>query len=110
MTPWPTDSTGESENLLDEAEELCRSELKKCLRVPEEQAPLKGLDAQADLTYNEHPVKFFLETSERVTRDKKTKMCRMQWSDHNEKISRGRLIRIPLLASPESRDEIPIRG
>ena len=55
--------------------------------MPEEQAPLKGLDAQADLTYNEHPVKFFLETSERVTRDKKIKMCRMQWSNHTEKVS-----------------------
>ena len=67
MTPRPTDSTGEFENLSDKAEELCRSELKKCLRVPEEQAPLKGLDVQKDLTYTEHPVKI-LETSERVTR------------------------------------------
>ena len=87
MTPRPTDSTGEFENLSDEIEELCISELKKCLRVPEEQAPLKELDAQADLTYNEHPMKIFLETSERVTRDKKTKMCRMQWSHHTEKVS-----------------------
>ena len=54
MTPQPTDSTGEFEDFSDEVEELCRSELKKCLRVPEEQAPLKGLDAQEDLTYNEH--------------------------------------------------------
>ena len=59
MTPRPTDSTGEFENLLDEAEELCRSELKKCLRVPEEHASLKGLDVQEGLTYNEHPVKIF---------------------------------------------------
>ncbi|WVZ58136.1 hypothetical protein U9M48_008439 [Paspalum notatum var. saurae] len=42
------------------------SQLKKCLRVPEEQAPLEGLDVQEDLTYTEHPVKI-LETSERVT-------------------------------------------
>ncbi|WVZ52190.1 hypothetical protein U9M48_003274 [Paspalum notatum var. saurae] len=33
------------------------SQLKKCLRVPEEQAPLKGRDVQEDLTYTEHPVK-----------------------------------------------------
>ena len=33
------------------------SQLKKCLRVPEEQAPLEGLDVQEDLTYIEHPVK-----------------------------------------------------
>jgi hypothetical protein len=33
------------------------SQLKKCLRVPEEQAPLEGLEVQEDLTYTEHPVK-----------------------------------------------------
>ena len=44
MTPRPTDSMGEFEDCLDEAEELFRSKLKKYLRVPEEQAPLKGLD------------------------------------------------------------------
>ena len=95
VTPRPTDSTGEFEDCSDEVEELCRSELKKCLRVPEEQAPLKGLD----LTYTEHPVKI-LETSERVTRNRKIKACRMQWSDHTEKMSCGRPILIPLLASP----------
>ena len=109
MTPRPTDSTGEFEDCSDEVEELCRSELKKCLRVPEEQAPLKELDVQEDLTYTEHPVKI-LETSERVTWNWKIKACRMQWSDHTEKMSRGRPILISLLASPESRDEIPVRG
>ena len=52
------------------------SQLKKCLRVPEEQAPLDGLDVQEDLTYIEHPV--------RVTRNKHIKMCRVQWSHHSE--------------------------
>ena len=52
-----------------------------------------------DLTYTEHPVKI-LETSERVTWDKKIKTSRMQWSDHTEKMSCGRPILIPLLASP----------
>jgi hypothetical protein len=51
--------------------------------VPEEQAPLEGLDVQEDLTYTEHPVKI-LEMSERVTRNKKIKMCRVQWSHHIE--------------------------
>ncbi|WVZ84957.1 hypothetical protein U9M48_031923 [Paspalum notatum var. saurae] len=50
------------------------SQLKKCLRVPEEQAPLEGPDVQEDLTYTEHPVKI-LETSERVTRNSRVKMC-----------------------------------
>jgi hypothetical protein len=59
------------------------SQLKKCLRVPEEQAPIEGLDVQEDLTYTEHLVKI-LETSERVTRNKKIKVCRVQWSHHTE--------------------------
>ncbi|WVZ93891.1 hypothetical protein U9M48_039843 [Paspalum notatum var. saurae] len=59
------------------------SQLKKCLRVPEEQAPLEGLDVQEDLTYTEHPVKI-LETSGRVTRNRRVKMCRVQWKHHTE--------------------------
>ena len=59
------------------------SQLKKCLREPEEQALLDGLDVQEDLTYTEHPVKI-LETSERVTRNKRIRMCRVQWSHHSE--------------------------
>ncbi|WVZ89924.1 hypothetical protein U9M48_036269, partial [Paspalum notatum var. saurae] len=59
------------------------SQLKKCLRVPEEQAPLEGLDVQEDLTYTEYPVKI-LETSERVTRNRRVKMCRVQWKHHME--------------------------
>ena len=59
------------------------SQLKKCLRVPEEQAPLDGLDVQEDLSYTEHLVKI-LETSERVTWNKRIKMCRVQWSHHSE--------------------------
>ncbi|WVZ90117.1 hypothetical protein U9M48_036447 [Paspalum notatum var. saurae] len=50
------------------------SQLKKCLRVPEEQAPPEGPDVREDLTYTEHPVKI-LETSERVTRNGRVKMC-----------------------------------
>ncbi|WVZ76164.1 hypothetical protein U9M48_024161, partial [Paspalum notatum var. saurae] len=53
------------------------SQLKKCLRVPEEQAPLEGLEVQEDLTYTEHLVKI-LDTSERNTTNKKIKMCRVQ--------------------------------
>jgi hypothetical protein len=31
------------------------SQLKKCLRVPEEQLPVEGLEVQEDLTYIEKP-------------------------------------------------------
>jgi hypothetical protein len=42
------------------------SQLKKCLRVPEEQISMEDLDAKEDLSYQEHPGRI-LETSERVT-------------------------------------------
>jgi hypothetical protein len=58
------------------------SQLKKCLRVPKEQLPMEDL-AKEDLSYQEYPVKI-LETSERVTRNKKIKMCKLQWSHHTE--------------------------
>jgi hypothetical protein len=59
------------------------SQLKKCLRVPEEQLPMEELEAKEDLSYQEYPVKI-LETSERITRNKKIKMCKVQWSHQTE--------------------------
>jgi hypothetical protein len=59
------------------------SQLKRCLRVPEEQIPMEELDAKEDLSYQEYPVKI-LETSDRVTRNKRIKMCKVQWSHHTE--------------------------
>jgi hypothetical protein len=59
------------------------SQLKKCLHVLEEQIPMEDLDAKEDLSYEEHPVKI-LETFERITRKKRVKMCKVQWSHHTE--------------------------
>jgi hypothetical protein len=59
------------------------SQFKKCLRVPEEQLPLKELDMRKDLTYEESPVKI-LETAERITRSKNIRMCKVQWRHHSE--------------------------
>ncbi|WVZ63318.1 hypothetical protein U9M48_012959 [Paspalum notatum var. saurae] len=59
------------------------SNLSAYTMVPEEQAPPEGLDVREDLTYTEHPVKI-LETSERVTRNRRVKMCRVQWKHHTE--------------------------
>jgi hypothetical protein len=42
------------------------SQLRKCLRVLQEQMPLEELTIGEDLTYQEYPVKF-LDTSEKVT-------------------------------------------
>jgi hypothetical protein len=49
------------------------SQLKNCLHVPEEQIPMKDLDAKEDLSYQEYPVKI-LEIFERVTRNKRIKI------------------------------------
>jgi hypothetical protein len=53
------------------------SQLKKCLWVPEERLPLEDLDAKEDLSYQGYPVKIF-KTDERITRNKKIKMCKVQ--------------------------------
>ena len=59
------------------------SQLKKCLRVPEEQIPLEELTVKEDLTYEEFPVKI-LKTAERVTRSQVIKMCKVQWNRYTK--------------------------
>jgi hypothetical protein len=85
------------------------SQLKKCLCVPEEQISTEDLDAK-DLSYQEYPVKI-LETSERVTRNKRIKVCKVQWSHHTEEEAtweRKRRIegRISFLTHPNLEGEI----
>jgi len=59
------------------------SQLKKCLRVPEEQIPLEELPVKEDLTYEEFPVNI-LEMAERVTMSRVIKMCKVQWNRYTE--------------------------
>lgn len=59
------------------------SQLKKCLRVLEEQAPLESIELKEDLTYKEQPVKI-LDVAERRTRSKTVRFCKVQWSNHSE--------------------------
>jgi hypothetical protein len=59
------------------------SQLKKCLRVPEEQSPVEGLEIQEDLTYIEKPTQI-LETADRVTRRNTIRMCKVRWGHHSE--------------------------
>ena len=51
--------------------------------MPEEQLPLEELSVQDDLTYTRYPIKI-LETSERITRSKLIRMCKVQWSHRTE--------------------------
>ena len=59
------------------------SQLKKCLRVPEEQILLEELTVKEDLTYEKFLVKI-LQTAERVTRSWVRKMCKVQWNQYIE--------------------------
>jgi hypothetical protein len=59
------------------------SQLKKCLRVPEEQLAMEYLDLGGDLTYCERPIKI-LDIAERVTHSTVIKICKVQWSHHTE--------------------------
>jgi hypothetical protein len=54
-------------------------QLKKCLWVLEEQVPSVDLVTGEDLEYHEYHIKV-LETSERVTRNKTIRMCKVQWN------------------------------
>nr|AAV43974.1 putative polyprotein [Oryza sativa Japonica Group] len=62
------------------------SQLKKCLRVPTEEADPDRIELQEDLTYVEKPVRI-LEVSERKTRNRVIRFCKVQWSNHSEEES-----------------------
>jgi hypothetical protein len=53
------------------------SQLKKCLRVLEDQLPTEDFELQEDLTYIEKPTQI-LETTDRVTRRSTIKMCKVK--------------------------------
>ena len=59
------------------------SQLKKCLRARKEQLPLVELNIRDYLSFSE-PIRI-LETSERVTQNKRVKMCKVQWKHYSEK-------------------------
>nr|ABB47133.2 retrotransposon protein, putative, Ty3-gypsy subclass [Oryza sativa Japonica Group] len=62
------------------------SQLKKCLRVPTEEANLEQIEVQEDLTYVEKPIRI-LETNERRTRNRVIRFCKVNWSNHSEEES-----------------------
>ena len=59
------------------------SQLKKCLRVPEEALELQDIQLEPDLTYEEHPIRI-LDQKSRDTRRKSVKFYKVQWSNHSE--------------------------
>jgi hypothetical protein len=71
---------------------------------------------QDDLTYTEYPVKI-LDTLKRITRSKRIRMCKVQWSHHAEdettweREDELQTEFSQLFASPANlEDEIPFKG
>jgi hypothetical protein len=59
------------------------SQLKKCLRVPEERVETEDIKIESDLAYEEKPVQL-LDSKERVTRNRVIKFHKVMWSNHGE--------------------------
>ena len=59
------------------------SQLKKCLKVPEQVVNIEGIQLESDMTYSEYPVRV-LDRKDRVTRRKTTKFYKVQWNLHLE--------------------------
>ncbi|WVZ62768.1 hypothetical protein U9M48_012473, partial [Paspalum notatum var. saurae] len=59
------------------------SQLKKCLRVPEEEIDTSQVQIEPDLTYEATPVKV-LDQKQRSTRRSTVTMYKVQWSEHTE--------------------------
>src|SRR4051812_21295918 len=60
------------------------SQLRCCFKDPIREVDHETFDLQDDLSYREYPV-HILDSAERVTRRKKIKFLKVQWSHHSEK-------------------------
>ncbi|WVZ81067.1 hypothetical protein U9M48_028491 [Paspalum notatum var. saurae] len=59
------------------------SQLKKCLRVPEEVIDTSQIQIQPDLIYQEQPIRI-LDQKQRSTRRRTINFYKVQWSNHSE--------------------------
>jgi hypothetical protein len=59
------------------------SQLKKCLRVPDQTIEVTDVALEQDLTYSEHPIRV-LDQKDRITRRKTLKFYKIQWNQHTE--------------------------
>ena len=59
------------------------SQLRKCVKIPEEIIEQQDLEVEPDLSYVEYPMKI-LDGKERNTRREKVKMYKIQWNHHTE--------------------------
>jgi hypothetical protein len=59
------------------------SQLKKCLRVPDQTIDVVDVALEPDLTYSEHPIQV-LDQKDRITRKRTLKFYKIQWNQHTE--------------------------
>ncbi|WVZ63850.1 hypothetical protein U9M48_013448, partial [Paspalum notatum var. saurae] len=59
------------------------SQLKKCLREPEEMVDMSQIQIEPDLAYEEKPIKI-LDQKQRSTRRRTINFYKVQWSNHSE--------------------------
>ena len=62
------------------------SQLKRCLRIPDEAIAPTNIKLQLDLTYEEKPIRV-LEEMERVTQSKVIKFYKVVWNNRSEQDS-----------------------
>jgi hypothetical protein len=59
------------------------SQLKKCLRIPDQTIDIVDVALEPDLTYSEHPIRV-LDQKDRVTQKRTLKFYKVQWNQHTE--------------------------
>jgi hypothetical protein len=59
-------------------------QLKKCLRVPEEQIRVENVELKSDLTYEDKPIRI-VDTNERVTCSKVIRFFKVVWNNQDER-------------------------
>jgi hypothetical protein len=59
------------------------SQLKKCLRIPDQTIDVVDVTLEPDLTYSEHPIRV-LDQKDRITRKRTLKFYKVQWNQHTE--------------------------
>jgi hypothetical protein len=57
------------------------SQLKKCLRVPDQTVEVTDVALEPDLTYSEDPIRV-LDQRDRITRRRTLKFYKIQWNQH----------------------------
>jgi hypothetical protein len=59
------------------------SQLKKCLRVPEQVLEVEEVELEPNLTYVEYPVRI-LDQKDRETQSRTIRFYKVQWNKHSE--------------------------